>query len=125
MNKRQKGAVLSYINTFVQIFANLIYVPILLNSIGDREYGLYQLLASIIAYLSVMETSLSASVMRFYCKYKSLGQKEEMENTLGTSRLIFRRNPVSVLPGPISTKVSTPSAIIRSTLCCHFTEEYT
>lgn len=90
MNKRQKGAVLSYINTFVQIFANLIYVPILLNSIGDREYGLYQLLASIIAYLSVMETSLSASVMRFYCKYKSLGQKEEMENTLGTSRLIFR-----------------------------------
>lgn len=89
MNKRQKGAVLSYLHTFVQIFVNLVYVPILLNSIGDTEYGLYQLLASIIAYLSVMETSLSAGVMRFYCKYKSLGQKEEMENTLGTSRLIF------------------------------------
>lgn len=89
MNKRQKGAVLSYINTFVQIFVSLVYVPILLRSIGDQEYGLYQLLASIIAYLSVMETSLSASIMRFYCKYKSLGQTEEMENTLGTSRLIF------------------------------------
>lgn len=64
-------------------------MPILLRSIGDQEYGLYQLLASIIAYLSVMETSLSASIMRFYCKYKSLGQTEEMENILGTSRLIF------------------------------------
>ena len=42
-----------------------------------------------------------------------------------TSRLIFLKNPASVLPGPISTKVVTPFAIIRSMLCCQRTEDAT
>ena len=37
----------------------------------------------------------------------------------------FFKKPVSVLPGPISTKVSTPSAIIASMLCCHRTPDAT
>ena len=36
---------------------------------------------------------------------------------------IFLINPAKVLPGPISTKVSTPLLIIFLTLCSHLTGE--
>lgn len=89
MDSRKKGVILSYLYTVVQIVVNIIYVPILINILGDNEYGLYQLVASIIAYLSVMETGLSAAVLRFYCLYKAQNDKDKMENLLAIAKIMY------------------------------------
>lgn len=66
-------------------FIGFLYVPILLHYIGKNEYGLYQLMGSLIAYFSIMDFGLTAAVIRFYTKYKALNNQKGMENILALS----------------------------------------
>ena len=85
MNERKIGILLSYTNILLNAVLGFIYVPILLHYIGKSEYGLYQLMGSLIAYFSVMDFGLSATVIRFYTKYKALKDYRGMENILAVS----------------------------------------
>ncbi len=85
MNQRKLGIFLSYINITLQVIIGFLYVPILLHFIGKDEYGLYQLMGSLIAYFSIMDFGLSAAVIRFYSKYRALKDKIGMENILAIS----------------------------------------
>lgn len=85
MNERKIGILLSYANILLHAVLGFIYVPILLHYIGKSEYGLYQLMGSLIAYFSVMDFGLSAAVIRFYAKYKALKDSIGMENILAIS----------------------------------------
>lgn len=85
MNERKIGILLSYANILLHAVLGFIYVPILLHYIGKSEYGLYQLMGSLIAYFSIMDFGLSATVIRFYTKYKALKDHRGMENILAVS----------------------------------------
>lgn len=85
MNQRKLGIFLSYFNIALQVIIGFLYVPILLHFIGKSEYGLYQLMGSLIAYFSIMDFGLSAAVIRFYAKYKALKDSIGMENILAIS----------------------------------------
>lgn len=85
MNERKIGILLSYANILLHAVLGFIYVPILLHYIGKSEYGLYQLMGSLIAYFSIMDFGLSAAVIRFYTKYKALKDHRGMENILAVS----------------------------------------
>ena len=85
MNELKIGILLSYTNILLNAVLGFIYVPILLHYIGKSEYGLYQLMGSLIAYFSVMDFGLSATVIRFYTKYKALKDYRGMENILAVS----------------------------------------
>lgn len=89
VNQRKIGVILSYLYTGIHIAVNMLYVPLLLNTIGQSEYGLYQLIGSIISYFSIMESLLSAGILRFYCKYHSIGDEEKKENILAVSQRIY------------------------------------
>lgn len=89
MNQRKIGTILSYIQNLLHIVISFLYVPLLLGGIGKSEYGLYQLVGSVVAYISIMESLLSSGVLRFYCKYKALNDKLMMENTLAVSKKIY------------------------------------
>lgn len=88
-NSRRVGALLSYVYMAVNVLVQLIYVPLLLGSIGRDEYGMYQLIGSIMAYVISINGVLSAGVGRFYCKYIAEGDREKAENTLAISRRIY------------------------------------
>ena len=85
MNQRKVGIFLSYLNIILQVIIGFLYVPILLHYIGKNEYGLYQLIGSLIAYFSIMDFGLTAAVTRFYTRYKALKDKVGMENILAIS----------------------------------------
>ena len=85
MNQRKFGIFLSYMNIMLHAFIGFLYVPILLHYIGKSEYGLYQLMGSLIAYFSIMDFGLTAAVIRFYTKYKALNNQKGMENILALS----------------------------------------
>lgn len=85
MNERKIGILISYINIVLHAIVGFIYVPLLLHYIGKSEYGLYQLIGSLIAYFSIMDFGLTAAVVRFYTKYKAENDKVGMENILAIS----------------------------------------
>ena len=85
MNERKLGILFSYVNIALHAVIGFLYVPILLHYIGKSEYGLYQLMGSLIAYFSIMDFGLSAAVIRFYARYKALKDRISMENILAIS----------------------------------------
>lgn len=90
MNKRRAGAIASYAYSIAQVVVNLVYVPLLLSGIGQSEYGLYQMVGSVIAYLSIINSTFSAGATRYYSKYYVLGDEDGMANVLGILRRIYR-----------------------------------
>ncbi len=88
-NSRRAGALISYVYMAVNVLVQLIYVPILLGSIGQDEYGMYQLIGSIMAYVISINGVLSAGVGRFYCKYIAEGDSRTAENTLAIARRMY------------------------------------
>lgn len=90
VNQRRAGAIISMIYSASQAIIGLLYVPLLLNEIGNSEYGLYQMVGSIIAYLSVAGTTLSSGITRYYCKFYAKGDTEGMDNTLGIAKRFYR-----------------------------------
>lgn len=87
-NSRRVGALISYVYMAASVVVQLIYVPFLLRSIGQDEYGMYQLIGSIMAYVISINGVLSAGVGRYYCKYIAEGDQVHAENTLAISRRI-------------------------------------
>ena len=90
MDNRKKGVIASYAYLIVHIIVNVLYMPVLLNNLGKNEYGLYQIVGSVFAYISIFESSISSGVLRFYCKVSAEGNKKQMENILAIARIIYR-----------------------------------
>ena len=74
--QRKWGIVLSYASQAVHMLSGLIYTPIMLRLLGQSEYGLYQLVYSVVSYLSLLSLGFSSSYMRFYSRAKVSGDKD-------------------------------------------------
>ena len=85
MNERKIGIAVSYLNIGLQAVIGFLYVPLLLYYIGQSEYGLYQLIGSLIAYFSIMDFGLTNAVVRFYARYRALQNEKAMENILAVA----------------------------------------
>ena len=70
INQLKIGAVLSYATQGIHILTGLIYTPVMLRLLGQSEYGLYQLVNSVVSYLSLLSLGFSAAYVRFYSRYK-------------------------------------------------------
>ena len=72
-NRSQLGAgvILSYISQGVQIIITLFYTPIMLRLLGQSEYGLYQLVFSVVSYLSLFTFGFSSAYVKFYAQAKT------------------------------------------------------
>lgn len=96
-NQRKAGIVLSYISMFFSIAIGLIYVPMLLHFLGKEQYGLYQLMGSLIAYMAVMDFGLANTITRYYSRYLALKDEENQSNVLAISSIIYGFITVIVL----------------------------
>lgn len=76
-NKRSQlstGVILSYIAQGFQILVTLFYTPVMLRLLGQSEYGLYQLVFSVVSYLSLFTFGFSSAYVKFYAQ--SLTEKD-------------------------------------------------
>lgn len=87
--RRRAGAVISYAYMIAQIVVQLVYVPLLLAGIGQDEYGLYQLVGSIMSYIISVNSVLAAGVSRYYCMYRSEGNDKKAANTLAIAKRLY------------------------------------
>lgn len=89
MNQRKVGALLSYVSMFLGYGISILYTPIMLRLLGQSEYGLYSLAASIVSYLGLLNFGLSSSYVRFYSRYKVKNEKENIAKLNGIFLLVF------------------------------------
>lgn len=89
INQRKAGVVLTYVAQGIHILSGILYTPIMLRLLGQSEYGLYQLVASVVSYLSVLSLGFSSSYMRFYSRIKKNGDEEDVAKYNGMFMTIF------------------------------------
>ncbi len=103
-NQRRIGVLLSYTSEIIKILTALIYTPIMLRLLGQSEYGLYQLVHSVVAYLSLLSLGFTASYVRFYSRYKANGQEDRISKLNGMFLVVFLAiAAIAVLCGLIMT----------------------
>ena len=62
---------LSFVAQGVAILVNLIYTPFMVRILGQNEYGLYQLVQSVVNYLNLMNFGFSGAYISFYSRAKA------------------------------------------------------
>jgi O-antigen/teichoic acid export membrane protein len=89
MSQLKKGAILSYANIFLTIIVGLFLTPFIVGSLGNSEYGLYTLIGSVIAYLSLMDFGLNNTIIRFVAKYRAEKDLDGEKKFLGSIFIIY------------------------------------
>lgn len=83
------GALLSYLQLGINGIISVAYTPIMTRLLGQSEYGLYTLVASIVSYLSLFNLGFTGSYLRFYSRYHQKKDKDAEARLNGMFLIVF------------------------------------
>lgn len=83
INQLKAGAALSYVLIGLSILTGLFYTPYMLRMLGQAEYGVYSLVASVIGYLTILDFGFGNAIIRYTSKLRAIGQKQEQWELFG------------------------------------------
>lgn len=89
MNQLKAGAVLNYVVIVLHLLVGLLYTPYMLRMMGQSEYGLYSLVASVIAYLTVLDLGMGNAIVRYTAKYRTEGKTTEQYEMFGMFLVLY------------------------------------
>src|SRR6266853_2852940 len=82
-------------------------MPFIVHSLGDRMYGIWALVATLVGYYGLLDLGLSSAVSRYLAAALGAGNQEQCNRVFNTSLRIFAALGVVVLVvGCISAAVS-------------------
>ena len=101
-NQLKIGIMLSYVTMFAQNIIGILYTPIMLRLLGKSEYGLYQLVYSVVSYLGLLSFGFGSAYVRFYSRYKVKNDEDGIARLNGMFITIFLIIAlISVLAGSV------------------------
>ena len=89
ISQKKSGVILSYISYGVYMLSAFLYTPIMLRLLGQSEYGLYQLVNSVVSYLGLLSFGFSGAYTRFYSRYKKDNDENSIAKLNGLFMIIF------------------------------------
>lgn len=97
INQLKAGALLSYVSIVLNNIIGLVYTPFMLRMMGQVEYGLYSLAASVVAYLTVLDLGFANAIVRYTAKYRVEGKVKEQYEMFGMFFVLYIGISVLVL----------------------------
>ena len=89
MNQLKAGAALNYFVIFLNTLVGLLYTPYMLRMLGQSEYGLYSLVASVISYLTILDLGFGNAIVRYTAKFRAEGKQTEQYEMFGMFFLLY------------------------------------
>lgn len=89
MNQLKAGVVLNYVIIALNTLVGLAYTPYMLRCLGQNEYGLYSLVASVIAYLTILDFGFGNAIIRYTAKFRAEGKKKEQWEMFGMFLIVY------------------------------------
>lgn len=89
MNQLKAGAILNYIIIGLNSLVGLLYTPYMLHKLGQSEYGLYSLVASVISYLTVLDMGFGNATIRYTAKYRAEGKVKQQYEMFGMFLVLY------------------------------------
>lgn len=88
MNRRV-GVILSYVFMIFEVLSTLLITPFIIRTLGQAEYGVYKLAASINAYLLLLDLGMGNAIVRYIAKYRSNNDKDAERKFFGVATLFY------------------------------------
>ena len=79
------GSLLSYLSLILGTVVSLVYTPIMIERLGQSEYGVYSIVLPMVSYLNLFSFGLGSAYTRFYTRYKEANDKYNMAKLNGSS----------------------------------------
>lgn len=89
MNQVKAGAVLNYVIIGLNTLTGLLYTPYMLRCLGQNEYGIYSLVASIISYLTILDFGFGNAIVRYTAKFRADGKQLEQWEMFGMFVVVY------------------------------------
>lgn len=89
MNQLKAGAFLSYCVIGLNTLVGLLYTPYMLRMMGRSEYGLYSIVASVIAYLTILDLGFGNAIVRYTAKFRAEGKIKEQYEMFGMFIILY------------------------------------
>lgn len=89
VNQLKAGVALSYTSMGLGFAISIIYTPIMLRLLGQSEYGLYNLVSSVVAYLGLLNFGFGSSYIRYYSRYKGTEDSKNVAKLNGMFLIVF------------------------------------
>lgn len=86
---RKIGVLLSYVLMIFEVLSTLLLTPYIIRTLGQAEYGVYKLAASINAYLLLLDLGVGNAVTRYIAKYRVNNEKEQERKFLGVATIFY------------------------------------
>lgn len=68
---------------------SIITLPLAVNGLGEYRYGIYEIVGSVVVFVSLLDAGLSAAVTRFSSQHQSAGDMDRLRETVCTAMLIL------------------------------------
>lgn len=114
------GSLLSYLSLILGTVVSLVYTPIMIERLGQSEYGVYSIVLPMVSYLNLFSFGLGSAYTRFYTRYKEANDKYNMAilRTRRTALISSLRKPhrPALLSRSTTSRVQTAVLFPQSAL---------
>ena len=86
---RKIGVILSYVMMIFEVLSTLLLTPFIIRTLGQAEYGVYKLSASVVAYLLLLDLGVGNAITRYIAKFRASGEKEQSQKFLGVATIYY------------------------------------
>jgi len=87
--KLVSGASVRVATTLATALVSLLMMPFVVHTLGDHNYGIWALVASVIGYYDLLELGLSSAVTRFIASGLGKGDEEQCNQVFNTALRIY------------------------------------
>ena len=70
-----------------EVLSTLLLTPFIIRTLGQAEYGVYKLSASVVAYLLLLDLGVGNAITRYIAKFRASGEKEQSQKFLGVATI--------------------------------------
>lgn len=79
------GVLISYLLLVIDSVIGIFYTPLLIGALGSTQYGLYDIVNSITAYIAIADIGLGGAITRYIIKYNTKKEHDKEKNCITTS----------------------------------------
>lgn len=103
-----RGSIFRNIDLFAVLAVTFFMTPLIVHSLGDRMYGFWTLLGTVIGYYGLLDFGLSSAAARYISRSLGKGDMEELNGVANTSFFLFSLVGLAAMLAALLTALSAP-----------------
>src|SRR5438445_5825727 len=92
-----RSVVANWVGFAAQVAAAFFVSPVLVHGLGDRRYGLWSVVESVLGYLMLFDLGVAASVVRYVARFEATRNQDALNRVFSASVCIFAVAGAAVL----------------------------